>query len=679
MSSLANPYPFGCSFLTHDVNFAVYGPQLDNCTIFIFHPDTQEILYEQPMRHRQGHVWFDALSIDVEGCCYLYGTVIEVDGVEEVQYFSDPFSRELISAWHWDKVRYEKRSHLFYPKTKIVQQHLHRYPLAYKIAPDKRAVYEMHVKSISMRHPEVPEKEQGTYVGATHPAIIDHLKQLGITTVQLMPVMAYMPEPFITEKGLTNFWGYNPASLLAPEPRYAMYDAHKELQVMIKEYHKAGLEVIIDVVFNHTAESGPDGPILNLRATCEDEAYTRVEGTEHYANYSGCGNSLNLESPYILTLVLEAMRHWVQIYGVDGFRFDLATGLGREPHTYSSRAAFFKAVQQDPILRNTYMIAEPWDLGDYGYQLGQFPVSFAEVNDQFRDVARGFWRGDRGLTGTFATRMFGSRDIFHKGYCSIHTSVNPITYHDGFTLHDLVSYNEKHNDANLEDNRDGHNHNLSYNYGVEGPTEDPVILSVRERQKRNMIACMVFAQGTPHFLSGDELSKTQHGNNNAYCQDNEMNYLDWDLVKSQQDFLSFCQYCLALKRNSRILTNAQLDDDDYRLDSNIEFVKWYKIDGSDKGDSDWEDPDVLGFAVEMCEKSQMTPPTDAEHWLLCVNASTQDDVLVLPKLPHGARWEVLLDTRMSEFRPKGNYIPKPEFVISNRSVVLFKTDWSAID
>jgi glycogen operon protein len=275
--------------------------------------------------------------------------------------------------------------------------------------------------------------------------------------------------------------------------------------------------------------------------------------------------------------------------------------------------------------------------------------------------------------------MFGSRDIFHKGERSIHTSVNPITYHDGFTLHDIVSYNDKHNDANLEDNRDGHNHNLSYNYGVEGETNDVVILSLRERQKRNLIASMLFAQGTPHFLSGDELSKTQLGNNNAYCQDNELNYLDWNLIKTQSDFLSFCQYCIAIKRNSRILTDAQLADDSYLLHNNMAEVNWYKIDGSDKGDSDWEHPDVQGFAVEMIEATNGTSSTDLEHWLLCINASTSDETMVLPALPQGARWEVLLDTRMSEFRPSGNYIPKPEFVISNRSVVLFKVDHKTTD
>ncbi len=685
MLTRAKPYPYGCSFLPHDINFAVYGPQLSNCHIYIYHPDTMELMYEHQMRHQEGDVWYDTLSLNVDGFCYLYVTHIDelVEGTDlpstRLQFFSDPFSRELTSAWHWDAERYLHEPHLFYPKTKISKQDFQRTPLAKKVDPAHRVIYEMHVKSMSKLHPDVPEKEQGTYVGAVHPAILDHLHNLGVTTIQLMPVMAFMPEPFITEKGLTNYWGYNPASLLAPEPRYAQSDAHEEMQLLVQEYHKAGFEVILDVVFNHTAESGPDGPIINLRVMCENEAYTRVGKDNYYANYSGCGNSLNIDSPFILTLVLEAMRHWVLIYGVDGFRFDLATGLGREPHAYSKKAAFFKAVEQDPILRDCYMLAEPWDLGDYGYQLGQFPERYAEVNDQYRDTARAFWRGDKGITGTFATRMFGSRDIFHKGERSIHTSVNPITYHDGFTLHDIVSYNDKHNDANLEDNRDGHNHNLSYNYGVEGETNDVVILSLRERQKRNLIASMLFAQGTPHFLSGDELSKTQLGNNNAYCQDNELNYLDWHLSKTQSDFLSFCQYCIAIKRNSRILTDAQLADDSYLLHNNMAEVNWYKIDGSDKGDSDWEHPDVQGFAVEMIEATNGTSSTDLEHWLLCINASTSDETMVLPALPQGARWEVLLDTRMSEFRPSGNYIPKPEFVISNRSVVLFKVDHKTTD
>ena len=676
MSSRAKPFPFGCSYLKTDINFAVYGPQLTNCFIFIYHPDTLELMYEQALAYRQGHVWYDTLSLNVDGFCYLYGTKLVEGEAEKIQFFSDPFSRELSTNWHWDNEHYSNGSHLFYPKTKIKTQDLHRAPLTMPIAPGQRIIYEMHIKSMTMQHPAVPDNEKGTYVGAYHPAIIEHIKQLGITTVQLMPVLAFMPEPFIVDQGLTNYWGYNPVSFLAPEPRYAKHDAHIEMQTLVQEYHQAGIEVILDVVFNHTAESGPDGPILHLRAMCEDEAYTRDAETGDYVNDSGCGNSLNMDSPFVLSLVLDAMRHWVLIYGVDGFRFDLATGLGREPRAYSPNASFFKAVAQDPILRDRYLLAEPWDIGDYGYQLGNFPAQFAEVNDQFRDTARAFWRGDKGITGTFATRMFGSRDIFHKGSRSIHTSVNPIAIHDGFTLHDVVSYNDKHNEANLEQNRDGHNHNLSFNYGVEGVTNDVIILNLRERQKRNLIASMLFAQGTPHFLSGDELSKTQSGNNNAYCQDNAMNYLDWDLLKSEQDFLSFCQYCIAIKRNSRILTNAQLDDDGYFLQTNIAQVNWYKIDGSEKGDSDWEHPDVQGFAVEMIEVSEREPPIDAEHWLLCINASHSDEIFRLPVLTDGSRWEVLLDTRMCEFKPSGNYIPKPDFVISNRSVVLFKKHWS---
>lgn len=693
---VSHSVPLGASWSGESVNFAIHAPKVKQLRLCFFHPDTNELLAVYEVCHRTKDTWHIAVPKMHLKHAYIYQAADVAKSVKDSgrvssnkdlsnvttddetvwRFVSDPYAKTLTSLWHWDETRYQQTPEAFFPKallhTLVESDNPKQFSHTPVIAPKDRVIYEAHVKGMTRLHPQVAPELRGTYLGMGSAAVIAHLKALGVTTVQLMPLMAFMPEPFITEKGLTNYWGYNPVSFFAPEPRYAQQDAHSECREMIATLKAAGLEVILDVVFNHTAEAGPDGPTISFRGL-DDHYYTQMPDTGHYANYSGCGNVLNLEHIPTMNLVLDAMRHWVNVYGIDGFRFDLATGLGREPHTFNPRAAFFKALQQDPVLQNKILLAEPWDIGDYGYQLGNFPTGFLEVNDQFRDSVRGFWRGDRELTATFATRMFGSRDIFHKGQRAIHTSVNPITYHDGFTLHDIVTYNNKHNDANLEDNRDGHNHNLSYNYGVEGETDDVVIQLLRARQKRNLFAAMIFAQGTPHILGGDELSKTQMGNNNAYCQDNELNYLHWDLDQEKQDFLMFCQYCVALKQSSEVLTNVQLADDTYYADVNVAQVNWYKIDGSDKGDSDWHLPNVQGFGFEIIGQAGLADNTN-EHWLLCVNAAMNDEMFRLPKLTPGSRWQVLLDTRMTKFKPDAFYIPKPEFVISNRSIVLFKKE-----
>ena len=661
------PHLLGAHVKATHVECALHGPQIDAVEIVIYHPDTQEELKRVAPLKRIGGVWLWHLPLSDRDKVYLY-YVTQADG--ESRFISDPYAKALTHAWYWDAKKYQQTPQLWFPKAYF--EHRQRgvsTPLQHKVSPQHRVIYETHVKSISMRHPEVPKELRGTYLGLCQAPIIKHLHELGVTTIQLMPVMAFMPEPFITEKGMTNYWGYNPASFFAPDPRYAYQDAHSELQTCINTLHKAGFEVILDVVFNHTAEGGVDGPTLHFRALNPDTAYTLDPDTGHYANYSGCGNTLNLSSNVNIRLCLDAARHWCEVYGIDGFRYDLATNLGRQPHAFSPKAGLLRALLQDPILRDKIHIAEPWDIGDYGYQLGNFPVDFAEINDQFRDVTRAFWRGDKNIMARFATCMFGSRDVFAKGLRASYTSINPVTCHDGFTLHDLVSYSRKHNEANGEDNRDGHNHNGSHNYGVEGPTDDVVIQHLRERQKRNLFASMIFAQGTPAMLGGDELSRTQQGNNNAYCQDNDINYCQWDLARREADFLQFCRYCIALKQDSVVLTNAQLADDQFLSDVNVAEVNWFKIDGSPKSDDDWHDPNNRGFAVELVSTEEF-----AEHWLLCVNADTVDHNLVLPPVSKGQRWQVVLDTRMTDFRPTGLYIAKQSFVISNRSFVIFKQE-----
>jgi glycogen operon protein len=362
-----------------------------------------------------------------------------------------------------------------------------------------------------------------------------------------------------------------------------------------------------------------------------------------FINYSGCGNTIKVSDSYIQTLILDAMRYWVSEIGISGFRFDLAATLGRELYEYRSNASLFKMIQQDPLLRQVVLIAEPWDIGPGGYQLGHFPASWLEVNDKFRDCVRGFWRGDKGLKGEFATRLMGSRDIFRKTVRPIYASVNHITYHDGYTLQDLVSYEQKHNLDNLEDNRDGHNHNLSRNYGVEGETQAPKILALREQQKRNLFATLLLSQGTPHILGGDELSRTQCGNNNAYCQDNALNYLHWDLAEREQDFLAFCRYVIALRQANPLLQQMHFSDDQFSNMENIATADWYRRDGTYKRDIDWVNHEHHCFALHLVGVQDGLNHRP-QQWLLCINSAQQDQEFTLPLLTHNTEWECVLDT-----------------------------------
>ena len=391
-----------------------------------------------------------------------------------------------------------------------------------------------------------------------------------------------------------------------------------------------------------------------------------------YVNNSGCGNSVNTAFPYVLKLVMDALRYWVTEMGVDGFRFDLAASLGRDPYEFSSLSGFFRTLRQDPVLLNVKLIAEPWDIGNGGYRLGQFPSNWLECNDKFRDTVRAFWRGDKGHTSDLATRLLGSRDVFPKEHRSILSSVNMITYHDGFTLHDLVSYNERHNEANGEQNRDGHGHNLSANYGVEGPTSDLRIKSIRERQKRNLFATLMLSQGIPHVLGGDELSRTQQGNNNAYCQDNEINWFNWHINERRQDFLAFCCYVIDLRKNSQLLNQLNLKDDHYTLGHNVDKINWYRPDGERKLVDDWHDHNNQAFAVEIKGVEQVATPNEIEHWLLVINATDHDVRFNLPALDAEKGWKIMLDTRYDKLALQPQIKVTQVYMQASKSICLFK-------
>ena len=694
-----NVSPFGASLNKQGCNFSIYCPDASKVYLCLFDSNEVEIA-QMELQQRLQSKWYGFVSGVEAG--QLYGYRIESkahrkvnDEMDVGRLLIDPYAKQINRPLHWQRDAYqgEERELLgqnvfdnaaFIPKSVVtpcsdlpetVYCKLHRD----NSTVNNRVIYEAHVKGLSKLHPDVPEEHRGTYLGACHPAVIGHLKDLGVTSVQFLPLFAFMPEPYITEKGLSNYWGYNPINFFSPEPRYAHKDALSECKFMVQEYHKAGIEVILDVVFNHTAESGEPGAILSFKGLCHQHAYLQVMNDEvntpTYLNYSGCGNTINAANAFMMTMIIDALRYWVSEIGVDGFRFDLAASLGREPFDFHANAAIFKILRQDPILKGVTMIAEPWDIGPGGYQLGQFPDYWLEVNDKFRDSVRGFWRSDTGLKADFATRLMGSRDVFRKGIRPMQASVNNITYHDGFTLQDIVMYEQKHNLANLEDNHDGHNHNLSCNFGVEGPSDEPEILYQREQQKRNLFATLILSQGTPHILGGDELSRSQKGNNNAYCQDNELNWLDWSLDERQKEFLAFTRHVISLRKDNPLLARMMFDDDQFSNEVNVASAEWYRVDGSHKRDQDWTNDNHHCFAlhiIEAVDESEQETDREAQEWLYCINSSPEDVEFNLPLLLSSEHWECVLNTHVTRISDYQAIPVSPLFSMPARCFCLFR-------
>jgi len=499
---------------------------------------------------------------------------------------------------------------------------------------------ELHVRGFSMRNPDVPEELRGTYAGLGHPASVDYLKDLGITSVQLLPVHQHLDDSFLLDRELANYWGYNTIGFFAPEARYAATgEPVREFRDMVKALHRAGLEVILDVVYNHTGEAGVDGPTCLLRGF-DNLEYYHTEPTEPgaYRDYTGCGNSVDVSHPRSLRLVMDSLRYWAEDMGVDGFRFDLGVELGRAAEAYDRRAAFFQAAYQDPVVGRTKLIAEPWDLGPGGYQIGNFPTDWSELNGKFRDGVRRFWRGDSGISGEFAARITGSEDLFSHNRRTPEASVNFITSHDGFTLHDLVSYNQKHNLDNGESNEDGDSHNLSYNHGVEGPTDDPGINALRQRQARNFLATLICSQGVPFFLAGDERLRTQRGNNNAYCQDNEIGWVSWDDSKDAVALRRFVKRLLRFRRDhsalrrSRFFTGRPVDGSD------TPDVCWLRPDGGAKEMVDWEAEKAGAFAM-LIHGGGREPSL-----LFFFNARHESTEFHFPDHPGPDQWTLVADT-----------------------------------
>ncbi|GAA4421982.1 glycogen debranching protein GlgX [Actinokineospora soli] len=527
---------------------------------------------------------------------------------------------------------------------------------------NETVIYEAHVRGLTMLHPDVPEELRGTYSGLAHPAVVEHLTKLGVTAIELMPVHQFLHDHGLTERGLRNYWGYNTIAFFAPHDGYAANTAQgaqvQEFKAMVRTLHEADIEVILDVVYNHTAEGNHLGPTLSLRGI-DNEAYYRLEDDDkqYYTDYTGTGNSLNARNPHTLQLIMDSLRYWVTEMRVDGFRFDLAATLAREFYDVDRLSAFFDIIQQDPVISQVKLIAEPWDVGPGGYQVGNFPPLWTEWNGQFRDTVRDFWRGEHATLGEFASRITGSSDLYQDDGRRPFASINFVTAHDGFTLNDLVSYNDKHNEANGEDNRDGHSDNRSWNCGAEGPTDDEKINDLRGRQRRNMIATVVLSQGVPMLLHGDEIGRTQDGNNNAYCQDNELSWVDWSLAEANADLLEFTSRVIALRhahpvfRRRRFFAGRPI-----RRGDELRDIAWFTPSGREMTDEDWESG--FGRCIVTFLNGEGIPDMDQrgervtdDSFLLCFNAHHEDIESTIPDGEYGAEWEVVVDTATGEVSP----------------------------
>nr|WP_296771984.1 glycogen debranching protein GlgX [Rhodococcus sp. (in: high G+C Gram-positive bacteria)] len=547
-------------------------------------------------------------------------------------------------------------------------------------------IYEAHVKGMTIQHPDVPESLRGTYAGLAHPAIIDHLLNLGITAIELMPVHQFMQDQTLLDQGLRNYWGYNTFGFLAPHADYSSNPtagaAVTEFKAMVRAFHAAGIEVILDVVYNHTAEGNHMGPTISFRGIDNAAYYRVVDGdSAHYMDYTGTGNSLNARHPHTLQLIMDSLRYWVTEMHVDGFRFDLASTLARELHDVDRLSAFFDLVQQDPIVSQVKLIAEPWDIGEGGYQVGNFPGLWTEWNGKYRDTVRDYWRGEPATLGEFASRLTGSSDLYEATGRRPGASINFVIAHDGFTLHDLVSYNEKHNDANGEDNNDGESHNRSWNCGVEGPTDDPEILELRGRQIRNIMATLLLSQGTPMIAHGDELGRTQQGNNNVYCQDSELAWMDWSLAETNADLIEFTKAAIALRNNHPVFRRRRFfEGRPIRTGEQARDIAWLTPAGEEMTPEDWDS----GFGKSLTaflngdgipEPNQRGERVVDDSFLLCFNAHHETIEFQTPDGEYAKEWTVALDTAV----PTGsseNVIEAgtPVKVAARSLLVLRKTD-----
>jgi len=683
------PSPLGATWDGRGVNFALFSAHAKKVELCLFEPTGRRETKRVSLRCQTDQVWHVYLRGIRPGQLYgyrVYGPFDPANGhrFNPHKLLLDPYARQLSGRIKWNDSLYgyrvgaqradmvpDRRDNASVMPKAVVEDPLQTWPRDRKpnIPWRDSLIYEAHVKGLTHLRKDVPGAIRGTYSALGHPAVIDHLVKLGVTAVELLPIHAFVDDRFLVEKKLRNYWGYSTLNFFAPEPRYFAEDGVIGFKAAIGALHEAGIEVLLDVVYNHTCEGNHLGPMLSFRGIDNASYYKLSDNKRFYWDSTGCGNTLDLSHPRVMQMVLDSLRHWVEAYHVDGFRFDLATTLGRDPYDFQERAGFLRAVGQDPVLSRVKLIAEPWDLGHNGYRVGGFPPGWAEWNDKFRDTVRSFWKGDNRQLPALAARLAGSAELYAHAGRQPYASINYVASHDGFTTQDAVSYNDRHNEANGEDNRDGHSNNLSWNYGVEGETEDAAILALRARQRRNLLATVLLAAGTPMLLMGDELARTQKGNNNAYCQDNEVSWVHWENAEDPE-LLTFLRNLTSLRKRYHAFRRISFFDGRPLEGRNLKDIYWLAPEGREMSQDDWAAGERRAMGLQIGNDA-----ADGKRFLLLFNAGAEDIQFMLPAdfpcdgfLPifHTAEPEGLVKKTEAVFKAGG------AFLLASRSLVLFQ-------
>jgi isoamylase len=696
------PYPLGATWDGEGVNFAIFSEHAEKVELCLFDSKgksrgKREIARAQ-LKERTHRVWHCYLPEVRPGQLYGYRVHGPHDPKNGHRFNAhkmlfDPYAKHIVGTLLWSDAQFGYRvgggdkadlsfdrrdSAPGMPKCRVIEP-------AFSWAEDKlpripwseQVIYETHVKGLTINHPGVPPHLRGTYEAVASAPLIEHFKRLGVTTIELMPVHTFVDDRRLVEKKLRNYWGYNSIGFFAPDSRYAFEDPVNEFKAMVKTLHSNGLEVILDVVYNHTAEGNHMGPTLCFRGI-DNLAYYRLEGDglRYYRDYTGTGNTLNMTHPRALQLIMDSLRYWITEMHVDGFRFDLAATLARELHEVDKLGAFFDIIHQDPVISQAKLIAEPWDLGEGGYMVGNFPVGWTEWNGKYRDDMRSYWRGDEGLIGAVAYRLTGSSDLYETSGRRPYASINFITAHDGFTLHDLVSYNNKHNEANHEDNRDGESHNRSWNCGVEGETDREDVNELREQQKRNFLASLMFSQGVPMLLAGDEMGRTQRGNNNAYCQDSEISWVDWKLDEKDENLLAFVQRLGRLRKNHVVFRRSRFFRGRHLPSTRVGGILWLHPHGREMTVEDWNTSFArcLGVFLFGDMENEYDDKGNLElddHFLVLLNAYHEEIGFTIPEGSSRESWQMVLDTTIGGGLRRGdNYNVGDEYPLQGRSLAL---------
>jgi isoamylase len=696
------PYPLGATPVSRGTNFALFSDGATGVSVCLFDSDGNQTDCVA-LRERTAFTWHGLIKDIRPGQLYGY----RVEGPwepEQGQRFNsakllvDPYAKAIAGEVDWkqpifpykvetgdDLQKCDKDSAAGMPKCVVVDN---RFKWEGDCPPDTpladSVIYEVHVKGFSETNPEVPQELRGTYAGMAHPASIAYLKKLGITAVELLPVHHFLDDGHLVDQGLKNYWGYNTLGYFAPDPRYCSSgdrgEQVNEFREMVKALHAQNIEVILDVVYNHTCEGNQLGPMLSFKGICNTSYYRLMQDNpRYYMDYTGTGNTLNVRNPQVLKLLMDSLRYWVTEMHVDGFRFDLAATLARELHDVDRLGGFFDTIHQDPTLADVKLIAEPWDVGEGGYQVGNFPVLWAEWNGKYRDTVRRFWKGDSGQLSDFAFRLTGSSDLYQSDGRKPYASINFVTAHDGFTLCDLVSYDHKHNEANGDDNKDGTDDNDSWNMGAEGPTDDPEINLLRERQTRNFLTTLLFSQGVPMLAGGDEMGRSQRGNNNGYCQDNELTWYDWKLDEPRSRLLEFTSKLIHLRRAHPNLHRRKFFQDRTVRNSLVRDIAWFSTDGAEMPSEAWNSAWVRSMGLMLNGKTLGIMDDDGlpvkdDSFLLLVNASHEGVEFTLPSPPNGSPWCQLLSTENIE-DPFAEIELEEKLVVGGRAmVVLYDRD-----